>query len=72
MGAKTARRLVILVVTILVVSLSIFLIQRYQVARMNRSVLARLLRQRRTASSRRRSGFIRNILRSPPTIKTRN
>jgi len=41
MGAKTARRLVILVVTILVVSLSIFLIQRSQVSRMNRSVLDR-------------------------------
>ena len=41
MGAKTVRRLVILIVTILVVSLSIFLIQRYQVSRMDRSVLAR-------------------------------
>lgn len=44
MGVKTARRLVILILTILVVSLSTFLIQRYQVSRMNRSVLARAAR----------------------------
>ena len=44
MGVKTVRRLVILILTILVVSLSIFLIQRYQVSRMNRSVLARAAR----------------------------
>ena len=41
MGAKTIRRLVILVVTILVASLSIFLVQGFQVSRMNRSVLER-------------------------------
>jgi tetratricopeptide (TPR) repeat protein len=41
MGAKTVRRLAILIVAVLVVSLSIVLIQRYQVSRMNRSVLAR-------------------------------
>jgi cellulose synthase operon protein C len=41
MGAKTARRLVILIVTIFVIGLLIFLTQRYQVTRMDRSVLAR-------------------------------
>ena len=41
MGAKTVRRLVILILTILVAGLSIYFIQRYQVSRMNRSVLAR-------------------------------
>ena len=40
MGAKTAKRLAILVTTILVAGLSIFFIQRYQVGRMDRSVLA--------------------------------
>ena len=41
MGAKTIKRLVILVVTIFVASLSIFLVQGFQVSRMNRSVLER-------------------------------
>src|SRR5271166_5974741 len=40
MGVKTARRLIILVVTILVLILSIVLIQQSQVARMKESVLA--------------------------------
>jgi len=39
MGAKTLKRLAILVTTILVAGLSIFLVQRYQVGRMDRSVL---------------------------------
>jgi len=39
MGAKTAKRLAILVTTILVAGLSIFWIQRYQVERMDQSVL---------------------------------
>ena len=39
MGAKTATRLVILIMTVLVVSVSIFFIQRYQVSRINQSVL---------------------------------
>ncbi len=39
MGAKTAKRLAILVMTILVAGLSIFWIQRYQVKRMDQSVL---------------------------------
>jgi cellulose synthase operon protein C len=41
MGAKTVKRLAILLATILVAALSIFFIQRYQVVRMDRSVLAR-------------------------------
>jgi tetratricopeptide (TPR) repeat protein len=41
MGAKTARRLVILLVVTIVASVSIFFIQRYQVSRMDQSVLER-------------------------------
>src|SRR5271166_1136982 len=41
MGAKTVKRLAILVTTILIAGLSIFFLQRYEVERMNRSVLAR-------------------------------
>ena len=44
MGAKTVKRLAILVTTILVAGLSIFFIQRYQVGRMDRSVLAQAAR----------------------------
>ncbi len=39
MGAKTAKRLAILVTAILVAGLSLFFIQRFQVGRMDRSVL---------------------------------
>ena len=71
MGAKTVRRLVILIVTVLVVGVSIFFAQRYQVSRMNQSVLARAAKaeaeaeaeREKPAISRRRSGFIKNILR---------
>ena len=41
MGAKTVKRLAILVTTILIAGLSIFFLQRYEVERMDRSVLAR-------------------------------
>ena len=44
MGAKTVKRLAILVTTILVAGLSIFFVQRYQVGRMDRSVLAQAAR----------------------------
>jgi len=44
MGAKIVKRLAILVATILVAGLSIFFIQRYQVSRMDRSVLAQAKR----------------------------
>src|SRR5208337_5411374 len=44
MGAKTVKRLAILVATILVAGVSIFFIQRYQVRRMDRSVLAQAKR----------------------------
>ena len=44
MGAKTVKRLVILLTTILVAGLSIFFIQRYQVEKMDRSVLAQAAR----------------------------
>ncbi len=44
MGAKTVKHLAILVATILVAGLSIFFIQRYQVRRMDRSVLAQAKR----------------------------
>jgi cellulose synthase operon protein C len=44
MKTKTVKRLVILVVTILVVGLSIVFIQRHQVSKMNRSVLAQAYR----------------------------
>ena len=41
MGTKTVRRLVILILTILVAGLSLYFGERYQVSRMDRSVLAR-------------------------------
>src|SRR5271157_5268308 len=44
MGAKTVKRLAILVATILIAGLSIFFIQRYQVSRMDRLVLAQAKR----------------------------
>src|SRR5271166_3295022 len=44
MGAKTVKRLAILLTTILVAGLSIFFIQRYQVEKMDRSVLAQAAR----------------------------
>src|SRR5271157_364775 len=44
MGAKTVKRLAILVTTILVAGLSIFFVQRYQVGRMDQSVLAQAAR----------------------------
>ncbi len=44
MGAKTVKRLAILVTTILVAGLSIFFIQRYQVGRIDRSALAQAAR----------------------------
>jgi tetratricopeptide (TPR) repeat protein len=47
MAAKTARRLAILVSTILVAGCSLFFIQRYQLARMDQSVLARAMQAER-------------------------
>ena len=44
MGAKTVKRLAILVTTILIAGLSLFFIQSYQVEKMDRSVLAQAAR----------------------------
>lgn len=66
MGAKTVKRLAILVTTILVAGLSIFFIQRYQVEKMDRSVLAQAARAEKDGNFEEAARFYQEHLEVAP------
>ena len=66
MGAKTVKRLAILLTTILVAGLSIFFIQRYQVEKMDRSVLAQAARAEKDGNFEEAARFYQEHLEVAP------
>ena len=66
MGAKTVKRLAIVLTTILVAGLSIFFIQRYQVEKMDRSVLAQAARAEKDGNFEEAARFYQEHLEVAP------
>ena len=66
MGAKIVKRLAILLTTILVAGLSIFFIQRYQVEKMDRSVLAQAARAEKDGNFEEAARFYQEHLEVAP------
>ncbi len=66
MGAKTVKRLAILLTTILAAGLSIFFVQRYQVEKMDRSVLAQAARAEKDGNFEEAARFYQEHLEVAP------